>query len=619
MAGVLVDVLIERLATLALDKVERELKLVVGVKQEIKNLTKKLIAIRAVLEDAEQRQVMEASVKLWLDELNDVSFDMDDVLDEWITRVEKHLLEKQEAHGADVVMATKKMVCFPFPSSCFRFGQVNYQLFLRHEIAKKIEELNGRLDLIDKNKQSFNFQLNTPKAVPEVLQRPKTTSLPNASTFGRDSDKNLIISKLLRQNSEESKVPLIVPVVGLGGMGKTCLANLVYNEIKTHFDKSIWVCVSDPFDEIKIAQAIIEELDKNNSSKSSNVLQTLTQCIFDLIKGKKFLLVLDDVWYPRSSQWEEFIKTFRNGVVGSRVLVTTRNEDVATLMNATTELVPLKGLGEAFCLSLFYHSADMVESSVSKEFYDIGLEIVKRCNGLPLAAKTLGSLMRNKKDNIREWRDVLKNSSISIDAMVEMIVQLKCLRTITLVCPRGYNGLKEIPETIETLQALFCSKFYWLDSPRQDAPQSSLTNVSIAEENRTNIHLQVTLRLHLEWPWSCKADGMVLWEEALTQKLVRGDMRNLGLEVSRQFHLQERLKRQVREYQAYLMKKVEISLEKKLAAPAMSLSSEFCLFNFTTVNTRILVFKGSLFNGVSGALFPLAQDFVPLGFNWARF
>ncbi|KAL6123643.1 hypothetical protein ACLB2K_076162 [Fragaria x ananassa] len=83
MVGVLVDVLIERLATLALDKVERELKLVVGVKQEIKNLTKKLIAIRAVLEDAEQRQVMEASVKLWLDELNDVSFDMDDVLDEW--------------------------------------------------------------------------------------------------------------------------------------------------------------------------------------------------------------------------------------------------------------------------------------------------------------------------------------------------------------------------------------------------------------------------------------------------------------------------------------------------------------------------------------------------------
>ncbi|KAL6126680.1 hypothetical protein ACLB2K_074726 [Fragaria x ananassa] len=412
MVGVLVDVLIERLATLALDKVERELKLVVGVKQEIKNLTKKLIAIRAVLEDAEQRQVMEASVKLWLDELNDVSFDMDDVLDEWITRVEKHQLEKQETEGANVVVATKKKVCFPFPPSCFRFGQVDYQLFLRREIAKKIEELNERLDLIDKNKQSFKFQQNTPRAVPELLQRLKTTSLPNASTFGRDSEKNLIISKLLRDNSEESEVPLIVPVVGLGGMGKTYLANLVYNEIKTRFDESIWVCVSDPFDEIKIAQAIIEELDKDNSSKSSNVLQTLTQCIVDLIKGKNFLLVLDDVWYPKSSQWEEFIKPLSKGAVGSRVLVTTRNEEVATdVMNATTELVTLKGLGEVSCLSLFYHSAGMVESSVSKEFHDIGLEIVKRCNGLPLAAKTLGSLMRNKKNNIHEWRDVLKSKT----------------------------------------------------------------------------------------------------------------------------------------------------------------------------------------------------------------
>nr|XP_011469858.1 PREDICTED: putative disease resistance protein RGA3 isoform X1 [Fragaria vesca subsp. vesca] len=412
MAGVLVDVLIQRLATLALDKVERELKLVVGVKREIKNLTKKLIAIRAVLEDAEQRQVMEANVKLWLDELNDVSFDMDDVLDEWITRVEKHQLEKQETEGATVVVATKKKVCFSFPPSCFRFGQVNYQLFLRREIAKKIEELNERLDLIDKNKQSFNFQQNTPRSVPELLQRPQTTSFPNAETFGRDSEKNLLISKLLSESSEESKVPLIIPVVGLGGMGKTYLANLVYNEIKTHFDKSIWVCVSDPFDEIKIAQAIIEELDKDNSSKSSNVLQTLMRCIFDLIKGKKFLLVLDDVWYPKSSQWEEFIKPLRNGVVGSRVLVTTRNEDVATdVMNATTELVTLKGLGEASCLSLFYHSVGMVENSVSKEFHDIGLEIVKRCNGLPLAAKTLGSLMRNKKNNIREWRDVLNSKT----------------------------------------------------------------------------------------------------------------------------------------------------------------------------------------------------------------
>ncbi|XP_062010717.1 putative disease resistance protein RGA3 [Rosa rugosa] len=198
----------------------------------------------------------------------------------------------------------------------------------------------------------------------------------------------------------------------MGGMGKTTLAQLVYNDenVKSHFDKRIWVCVSDPFEEIKIAQAIIEEIDKDNSSKSSNVLQTLTQCIDKLIEGKKFLLVLDDVWSPNSDQWEELIKPLHNGGIGSRILVTTRKEEVVTLMKATTQLIHLKELGEAFCLSLFYYSADMDESSVSTEFKNIGSEIVKRCNGLPLAAKTLGSLMRNKK-KIHEWQAVLKSKT----------------------------------------------------------------------------------------------------------------------------------------------------------------------------------------------------------------
>ncbi|XP_004308876.1 PREDICTED: putative disease resistance protein RGA3-like [Fragaria vesca subsp. vesca] len=411
MAGVLVDVLLERFATLALDKIEQEMKLVVGVKQEIKNLTKKLEAIQAVLEDAEQRQVTEASVRCWLSELTEVSFDMDDVLDEWITKVLRRQLEKQEKQSSKALVSNKKKVCFPSPSSCFRFGRVDCPLFLRHKIAAKIKELNESLALIAQNKQDFNFQTTT-RAVPELPQRSETTSLPQIRTFGRENENTLIISKLLSESSEENEVPLIIPIVGMGGMGKTTLAQLVYNDdkIKFHFDKSIWVCVSDPFKEIKIAKAIIEGLDKDNTSKNSNELQTLMQCINELLEGKRFLLVLDDVWNPTRSQWEELIKHLQKGAMGSRVLMTTRNENVATFMKAKTQMILLKELSEEFCLSLFYYSADMDESSVSKEFKDIGLEIVKRCNGLPLAAKTLGSLMLNKK-TIHEWRAVQKSKT----------------------------------------------------------------------------------------------------------------------------------------------------------------------------------------------------------------
>ncbi|XP_061999507.1 putative disease resistance protein RGA3 [Rosa rugosa] len=411
MAEVLVNVLLERLATITLDKVGGEFKLVTGVEKEVKSLTRNLEAIQAVLEDAEQRQVTEPTVRRWLSELTEVSFDMDDVLDEWITEVLKQQMEKQEKQVEDaLIVTTKKKVCFPFLSSCFCFGQVN-QLMLRHDIAVRIKDLNERLASIDERKQSFGFQNIT--RVSELPERQKTTSLPNVKTFGRDKEKSLIASKLLSESSEGNEVPLIIPIVGMGGMGKTTLAQLVYNdeEVKSHFDKRIWVCVSDPFEEIKIAQAIIEEIDTDNSSKSSNVLQTLTQCIYKLIEGKKFLLVLDDVWSPNSDQWEELIKPLRYGATGSRVLVTTRKEEVATLMKATTtQMISLKALSDAFCLSLFYYSANMDENNVSKEFKDIGLKIVKRCNGLPLAAKTLGSLMRNKK-KIHEWQAVLNSKT----------------------------------------------------------------------------------------------------------------------------------------------------------------------------------------------------------------
>ncbi|XP_062012911.1 disease resistance protein RGA2-like isoform X2 [Rosa rugosa] len=108
MAEALVNVLLERLATIALDKVEQELELVVGVKKEVKNLTRSLESIQAVLEDAQQRQVMGASVKRWLNELNDVSYEMDDVLDEWITTVLKRQMEKQARQGANGVVTTQK-------------------------------------------------------------------------------------------------------------------------------------------------------------------------------------------------------------------------------------------------------------------------------------------------------------------------------------------------------------------------------------------------------------------------------------------------------------------------------------------------------------------------------
>ncbi|CAL9010699.1 unnamed protein product, partial [Prunus brigantina] len=291
---------------------------------------------RMGLEDAEKRQVKEAIVRDWLEKLKDVSYEMDGVLDEWNTEFLRQQVEKQGGGGKDTLVAKKK---------------------------------------------------NTEKG---IEHRPESSSFVDISkTFGRENEKGFIVSKLLSENSVEGSDPLVIPIVGMGGIGKTTLAQLVYNDesIKAHFETRIWVCVSDPFDVIRIAKAIID----GHGTPNSDGLEAFLQCMSKSVEGKRFLLVLDDVWTQDHREWEQLKLPLQKGSTGSRILVTTRKEEVTIMMGVRiSHMIHLNELSEVCCWSLFCHIAffDRGEDE-SNVFEAIGKEIVKKCKGLPLAAKAL--------------------------------------------------------------------------------------------------------------------------------------------------------------------------------------------------------------------------------------
>ena len=148
------------------------------------------------------------------------------------------------------------------------------------------------------------------------------------------------MSILLGRGSEEERNPHIISLVGPSSKGKTTLAQVAYNdpEVKAHFQIKIWVCVSDPFNQCKLAQAILESIDRQTPNMTT--LQGLLDEICDKIRGKKFFLVLDDVWTEDFTMWEPFRITLKYGVQGSRILVTTRKVRVAKMMRSahTTDL-----------------------------------------------------------------------------------------------------------------------------------------------------------------------------------------------------------------------------------------------------------------------------------------
>ncbi|KAL4629235.1 hypothetical protein ACB092_05G294100 [Castanea dentata] len=403
-ADALLTDLSKQLASIAFQLAKQEIKLLVGVDEEVQKLQDKLGFIKAMLDDAEKRHAVKRDTeKLWLEQLQDKYYEMDDVLDTWSTARIKAEIEKEEGKPADITApaVVKKKVCsfFPSPSCCFN-------LPLRHDLGHKIKKLNEKLDEILNDREKYGIDFNRQ---PEVVERPRTTSFVDESDIiGRDTYRDDLLSVLLGEGSPKERKPHVISLVGMGGLGKTTLAQIAYNhsEVKAHFDKRMWVCVSDPFDQCKVAKAIIESLE--GQSPSATELQSLLDKLYSLIGGKRFFLVLDDVWTEDSTKWEPFRNALKYGAEGSRILVTTRKTRVANMMESSP-IINLGVLSSDVCwliIKKIAFSDDYGEQY--RDLEDMGKQLANKCQGLPLAAKILGSYLRGKMSK-KEWEKVLHN------------------------------------------------------------------------------------------------------------------------------------------------------------------------------------------------------------------
>ncbi|XP_031279868.1 late blight resistance protein R1-A-like [Pistacia vera] len=378
MAEAIVSAVLRHLGSIIAQEIQQEVKLVVGVDKEVKKLRSNLEAIEAVLVDVEERQMKKKTISLWLDQLKHASYDIEDVLDEWNYAMLKLQIERPEDD------AVPKKVCFSFPSSCFSFKQVS----LHHDIAMKIKDVTENLDDIAKQKDKYAF--NTIRSV-EKSERLQSTSFVDVSELcGRVDDKNSLVRKLC--DSSEEHLP-VIPIIEMGGIGKTTLAQFSYkdNEVINNFEKKIWVCVSEPFDEYRIARAIIEALE----SFASNVVEyeSLLQHISKSIVRKKYLLVLDDVWNEDYKKWEPLYHCLKNGLHGSKILITTRKELVARMMGSI-DIINVKELLEEDCWLLFRQLAFFgMSQEECKKFEEIGRLILRKCKGLPLAVKLTPNIL----------------------------------------------------------------------------------------------------------------------------------------------------------------------------------------------------------------------------------
>lgn len=232
--------------------------------------------------------------------------------------------------------------------------------------------------------------------------------------YGRDDDKEVICNWLTCDNENGNKLS-IVSIVGMGGMGKTTLAQHLYNDTRVEgkFDVTAWVCVSEEFDVCRVTRAILVAI--TNSTDDSTDIIMLQVRLKEKLIGKRFLLVLDDVWNEKHMQWEALQAPFNHGAHGSKILVTTRSRKVTSIMRSNN-IRQLEQLQEEHCWQLFAKHAFRDENpQINPDFKEIGKRIIEICQGLPLALKTVGSLLSVLASEI--W-DLTEEESNIIPALI---------------------------------------------------------------------------------------------------------------------------------------------------------------------------------------------------------
>ncbi|KAJ4969688.1 hypothetical protein NE237_002787 [Protea cynaroides] len=262
------------------------------------------------------------------------------------------------------------------------------ELILVHgvgEILKKVISMaTPEIGLLWNIKDELEKLVHTLTAIQALLQDAEKQQEEN-----REEDKSEIVSKLTTSDNQDIHLS-VLPIVGMGGIGKTTLAKLVYNDdhVAKYFDERVWIHVSRDFDIKKVLTDITESVTNRPCQLSS--IDVVQRNLKDQLTDKWFLLVSDDIWNDNSEQWDMLKTSLKIGARVSTIIATTRSGEVASMIG-TLAMHPLKRLSEKECWSTLKNKAfGDGGAEETPNMVAIGKEIVKKCGGMK-RMKSLGS------------------------------------------------------------------------------------------------------------------------------------------------------------------------------------------------------------------------------------
>ncbi|XP_034197289.1 putative disease resistance protein RGA3 [Prunus dulcis] len=425
------QVIFDRLASPVLQKAADFL----GFDDNFRGLQHAVERAQATLEDAEDQQFTSRAARLWLSKLKNAAYDAEDDL--------HYLTAKRMRNGSDY----DDMIGMPPVNNHFQLGDLMHAT----QTGAVLRALEAT---INEGLSEFNFK--APSMVDGRTTIRETSSFViESEIYGREDDKEKLVKLLIFSEACKEGYATCISIFGIGGIGKTTLAQLGYNDDRVihHFDVRMWIFVSDDFNVKKIMKAIIQSATKDECKLSE--IDLLQSRIWNLLHNKRYLIVLDDIWTENQDDWDKLRPLFRGDVDGCKIIVTTRNTKTAFMTDSPNSPFYLKGLAEDDCWALFKQRAfGRTEEEKYPWLLSIGKQMVKKCGGVPLAVKSLGSLMRFKREEQQSL--FMQNSDLwKLDACQNKVLPALMLSYIHLpshlkqcfafcsIFPRNYEFKKQ--------------------------------------------------------------------------------------------------------------------------------------------------------------------------------
>ncbi|KAI3837221.1 hypothetical protein MKW92_010053 [Papaver armeniacum] len=397
-----------------------------GVKKQFELLKEDLVWMDLQVIKANENRKSNDHSKAYADQLRNIIFDVEDVIDRFIARIANH-------------KRSRSIINIPFYHG---LGNQILDINVRVEKLRSNKTASGATESSNRDLSSSQKQINERRA--EIYKEIRHQKEPVRMY---ENTARQVIDSLLGDDGDNGKKLRIISIIGMGGVGKTTLAQKIFNDdnVKAQFNcrvfiyiskeccnsqealinkkkqllksltsirnkaRPLWMLISWARVKIELIQFFSMSLDAEvmcDPANSDDEQDMMNEKIKALLKKQKYLIVIDDVW--DTNTWNKLKGAFPDENNGSRVILTTRHKQIALDADKSSidsnDMYELSAIHdenaswELFLKNYLPFSSSTVgyEAYFSSNLEDLGKKMVEKCHGLPLAIVMLGDLLSSQ-------------------------------------------------------------------------------------------------------------------------------------------------------------------------------------------------------------------------------